>query len=113
MIVIYVSRAGRTRDSTAALAGRRRSSSCPICQLCSLTAFLHITADELLGVLLQDGVDLVEQVVHVVGDLGVPLGDLRVGLGGDVLDLFVALALAGLRLTASVTGCHRCPPSAP
>ena len=44
------------------------------------------------------------------GARGVPLGDLRVGLGGDVLDLFVLPALAGLRLTAGVSGCH---PSVP
>src|SRR5690349_3469747 len=79
--------------------------------LALLAALLDVTSHELLGVLLQHGVDLVEQVVDVLGDLGVPLGNLRVGLGGDVLDLLVALALAGLRLTAGVSRCHGCPPS--
>src|SRR4051812_24607219 len=78
-------------------------------RIASLTALLDIAADELLGVLLQDGVDLVQQVVDVLGDLRVALGHLRVGLDGDVLDLFRAAAL--LRLAAGVSGCHGCPPS--
>jgi hypothetical protein len=36
---------------------------------------LHVASDELLRVLLQDRVDLVEEVVDVLGDLRVPLGD--------------------------------------
>jgi hypothetical protein len=61
-----------------------------------LTALLYVPADELLGVLLQDRVDFVEQVVDVLGDLGVALGYLWIGLNGDVLDLLVLPALAGL-----------------
>jgi hypothetical protein len=79
----------------------------------SLTAFLDVAADKFLGILFQNRVDFVEQVVDVLGDLGVALGYLRVGLNGDVLDLLVLPALAGLRLSAGVSGCHRCPPSQP
>src|SRR2546423_14098858 len=67
----------------------------------SLSALLDVAPDELLGVLLQHRVDLVEQVVDVLADLLVPLGDLRVGLGGRPgLDLLVAAGLARLRLAA-------------
>jgi hypothetical protein len=38
----------------------------------------------------------------------VALGDLRVGLGGRTgVDILLAAGLAGLRLTACVTGSHR------
>jgi hypothetical protein len=68
--------------------------------ICSLTSFLYITPDKFFGVLLQDRVDLVEQVVDVLGDLGVPLGDLGVDLGGDVVDLLGLVRLARLGLAA-------------
>jgi hypothetical protein len=76
-----------------------------------LAALLHVSAHKFFGVLLEDRVDLVEQIVDVLGDLGVPLGNFRVGLGGDVLDFLVATTLSGLRLTAGVSGCHLSPPS--
>src|ERR1700761_6413705 len=41
-----------------------------------LAALLHVRADELLGVLLEHLVDLVQDRVHVVGELLVPLLDL-------------------------------------
>src|SRR6202042_2189806 len=50
-----------------------------------LAALLDVGADELLGVLLQHLVDLVEDRVHVVGELLVPLLDL---LGRRRLVLF-------------------------
>ena len=49
-----------------------------------LAALLDVRADELLGVLLEHLVDLVEDRVHVVGELLVPLLDL-LGRGGLVL----------------------------
>src|SRR5215467_7958810 len=51
----------------------------------SLAALLDVRADELLGVLLEHLVDLVEDRVHVIGELLVPLLDL---LGGGRLVLF-------------------------
>jgi hypothetical protein len=69
---------------------------------------LDVSADKLLCVLFQDGVDLVEEVVDVLGDLGVALGDLRVGFGGGAgVDVLVAAGLSGLRLTAGVTSSQR------
>src|SRR3712207_8146332 len=50
-----------------------------------LAALLHISTNELLGVLLEHRVDLVQQIVDVLGQLLDALGDLRVGLDG--LDL--------------------------
>src|SRR5580692_6952558 len=50
-----------------------------------LAALLDVGADELLSVLLEHFVDLVEDRVHVVGELLVPLLDL---LGGRRLVLF-------------------------
>src|SRR5436305_7736521 len=74
-----------------------------------LAALLDIPPHELLGVLLQHGVDLVEQIVDILADLLMPLGDLRVRLrGGPVVDLLVPAGLAGLRLTAGVAGSHPC-----
>src|SRR5207248_3847447 len=72
-----------------------------------LAALLDVPADELLRVLLQYRVDLVQQVVDVLGDLLLPLGDLGVRLGrGALVELLVAAGLACLRLTASVAGSH-------
>src|SRR5664279_353399 len=53
----------------------------------SLAALLHETAHELLGVLLKDVVDLIENRVHVVVQLGLGLGIDRCGL-----DLFLGLS---------------------
>src|SRR5690606_10327238 len=72
-----------------------------------LSALLDIPPHELLGVLLQDGVDLIQQVVDVLGQLLVPLGYLRIGLGSRRLfDLLVPAGLARLGLAAGVAGCH-------
>src|SRR5215217_886111 len=77
-----------------------------------LAALLDVPPHELLGVLLKYGVDLIEQVVDVLGDLLVPLGDLRARLGRRALvEFLVPTGLAGLRLTASVTGSHPLPSS--
>jgi hypothetical protein len=74
--------------------------------------FLYITPHELFCVFFEDRVDFVEQVVDILGDLGVPLGDLRVSLRRRAgVDLLVAARLAGLRLTAGVPGSHPCPSS--
>src|SRR5215470_15593811 len=51
-----------------------------------LAALLHVRPDELLGVLLEHLVDLVEDGIHVVGELFLPLPDF--------------LGAAGLRLSA-------------
>src|SRR5690606_10684407 len=70
-------------------------------------ALLHVPPDELLGVLLQHGVDLVEDVVDLLGDLLDAFADLRVDLRGlRVLDLGVPARAAGLRLTSGVAGSH-------
>src|ERR1700722_9145146 len=70
-----------------------------------LSALLHVRPDELLGVLLEHLVDLVEDGVHVIGELFVPLGNLR---GGARLGLFGLFGPAGgLLLTACVlVRCH-------
>src|ERR1700749_2436080 len=69
-----------------------------------LAALLDVRADELLGVLLQHLVDLVEDGVHVVGELLVPLLDF---LGTASLGLFGLFgAPRGLPLTACVLRCH-------
>src|SRR5579862_9714613 len=52
-----------------------------------LAALLDVRADELLGVLLEHLVDLVEDRVHVVGELLVPLLDLLGGRGLVLLGL--------------------------
>src|SRR3954468_19590947 len=77
----------------------------------SLTALLDVPPHELLGVLLQHGVDLVEEIVDVLADLLNPVADLRVRLGpGALVELFVLAGLARLRLAASVAGSHPRPP---
>src|SRR6266568_1553970 len=69
-----------------------------------LAALLHVGADELLGVLLEHLVDLVEDRIHVVGELLVPLPDF---LCAARLGLFGLLgAPRGLPLTACVLRCH-------
>src|SRR5438874_9669164 len=74
-----------------------------------LAALLDVSADELLGVLFQYRVDLVEQVVDILADLLMPLGDLRVRLGRrSCVDFLVLAGLAGLRLAAGVAGSHAC-----
>jgi hypothetical protein len=55
-----------------------------------LTAFLYVSSDELLGVLLQYGVDLVEQVVDVLAQLLVPFGHFGIDLGSRSLVGLVA-----------------------
>ena len=63
-----------------------------------LAALLHVGTDELLGVLLEHLVDLVEDRIHVVGELFVPLPDF---LGTARLGLFGLLgAPGGLPLAA-------------
>src|ERR1051326_933877 len=79
----------------------------------SLAALLDVPADELLGVLLQHRVDLVEQVVDVLGDLLLTLGDGRIDRGRRVVDLVVAPGFARLRLASGVTGSHQVPPRVP
>src|ERR1700691_4067664 len=72
-----------------------------------LAALLDVRADELLGVLLEHFVDLVEDRVHVVGELLVPLLDL---FGGRRLVLF-GLVGAPRRLplaTRVLVRCHLC-----
>src|SRR5664280_2500184 len=73
-----------------------------------LAALLHVRAHELLGVLLQHVVDLVQERVHVITELVVPLLD-RVGcrvLGGRGIDL-VVLAVGALLAATGVL--HRHP----
>src|SRR5580658_7817633 len=69
-----------------------------------LPALLHVGPDELLGVLLEHLVDLVENRVHVVGELLLPLPDLLGGAGLHLVGLFGAPS--GLPLTACVLRCH-------
>src|SRR5215468_7961972 len=70
----------------------------------SLAALLDVRTDELLGVLLEHLIDLVEDRVHVVGQLLVPLLDL-IGRRG-----LVFLGLLGaprrLPLASGVLRCH-------
>src|SRR6266700_5239 len=70
----------------------------------SLAALLDVRADELLGVLLKHLVDLVEDRVHVVGELLMPLLDL-LGRGGLVL-LGLLSAPRRLPLAPGVLRCH-------
>src|SRR6266550_2703548 len=71
-------RRGRTSRTPAhtACSGTRRSASL-------LAASLHVALDELLGVLLEDVIDLVEELVDVFLDLLALLGQLR-ARGGPV-----------------------------
>src|SRR4051794_38447334 len=65
-----------------------------------LAALLDIAPDELLRVLLEHGIDLVQQIVDIFGQLFVPLGSLGARFGCRCLiDLFVASGLARLRLS--------------
>src|SRR6201989_1292017 len=69
-----------------------------------LAALLHVRPDELLGVLLEHLVDLVEDGVHIVGELFLPLPDF---LGAAGLGLFApSAAPRGLPLPACVLRCH-------
>src|SRR5918997_5398941 len=75
-----------------------------------LAAFLDIAANEFFCILLEDVVDLVENGVDVLGHLLVPLGDLGVDRG---LDLVGLLARAGgALLPAGVPGGHESSPGA-
>jgi hypothetical protein len=56
--------------------------------------FLDISAHELFGILFEDGVDLVEKVVDILADLLHPLGNLGIDLGDDLVDVFLAPLLA-------------------
>src|SRR4029077_2576812 len=69
-----------------------------------LAALLHVRPNELLGVLLEHLVDLVENGVHVVGELFVPLLDFLGTAGLGLLGLLGAPR--GLPLTACVLRCH-------
>src|SRR2546430_7227480 len=81
------------------------------CPAGSLAALLDIPPHELLGVLLQHGVDLVEEIVDILADLLDPVADLGVRLRPRAfVDLFVLAGLARLRLAASVAGSHPRPP---
>src|SRR2546426_847747 len=62
-----------------------------------LAAALHVALDELLGVLLEDVVDLVEELVDVFLDLLALLGQLR-ARGGSVATAFSRLRRPGLFL---------------
>src|SRR3984893_14213093 len=87
--VAEIFRPPRTRETTGGLL---------------LPALLHVGADELLGVLLEHLVDLVEDRVHVVGELLVPLLDL---LGRRRLVLFGLVGAArGLPLATLVVRRH-------
>src|ERR1700761_1586559 len=93
-------RQGVTVRSTARRVRLRRTG-----RLGLLAALLHVRADEFLGVLLENLVDLIEDGVYVVGELFVPfLG----GLSRPSLDLFgLVCPLGGLPLPAGVlAGCH-------
>src|SRR2546423_7204940 len=81
------------------------------CPAGSLAALLDIPPHELLGVLLQHGVDLVEEIVNVFADLLDAVADLGVSLRPRAfVELFVLAGLARLRLAASVAGSHPHPP---
>src|SRR6266511_4132599 len=67
---------GTVREKTIPRTRTRRSSG-PTSRTGSLPALLYVPPYELLGVLFQDGIDLVKQVVDVFADLLVSLGDLR------------------------------------
>src|SRR5690348_15843884 len=69
-----------------------------------LAALLHVRPNELLGVLLEHLVDLVEDGVHVVGELFVPLLDFLCTASLGLFGLFGAPR--GLPLTACVLRCH-------
>src|SRR5262249_28823921 len=71
-------------------------------------ALLDVGADELLGILLEDLIDLVEDRLHVVAELLLAFLDLLASLRGRVLGLFAAPG--GLSLSASVLRCHTVPP---
>src|SRR5258705_859220 len=78
-----------------------------------LAALLYVAPYELFRVFLQDGVDFVQEVVDVLGELLVSFGRFRVRLGSwRLVDLLVLAGLAGLRLAAGVTGRHD-PSSSP
>src|SRR3982750_1960968 len=72
----------------------------------SLTPFLYISLDELLGIALEHLVDLIEQVVDVGGQLLDPLVDVGRRLGGDLLGLLGGLA--GALLAPAVLARHDC-----
>jgi hypothetical protein len=61
----------------------------------SLSSFLDVAADELLCVFFQYRVDLVQKVIHFLGDLLDPLGHLGVyGRRRGLVDLGIAAGLA-------------------
>src|SRR3989337_2740634 len=60
-----------------------------------LAAPLHVALHELLGVLVEDLVDLVQEVVEVLLDLLALLGDLRIGHGGALVSFFFCSAMSG------------------
>src|SRR3990170_7422588 len=71
-----------------------------------LAAPLHVALHELLGVLLEDIVDLIQEVVEVLLDLLALLGELRIGPGGVV----VAFGLGRPRLLLLLFSHERPPP---
>ena len=93
--------------------GKRRSLTGPPlaptrAQAWSLAALLDEGANEVLGVRLEDVIDLVEDRVDVLGQFLVSLGDIRRGVSLDLVDL------VGLPLRAALTtvmGRHRGTPS--
>jgi hypothetical protein len=80
----------------------------PPCAKRLLAALLDVGPDELLGVLLEHVVDLVEDGVDVLGQLLVALTDLGGRVGLRVLCLFGPSG--GLALPAGVVRCHAVPP---
>src|SRR6202042_295702 len=70
----------------------------------SVAALFHVGPYDILGVLLEHLVDLVENRVHVVGELLLPLLDVARCLRLRLLGLLAALR--GLSLTASVLRRH-------
>src|SRR6266542_1406582 len=71
-----------------------------------LPAALHVALHELLGILFEDIVDLVQEVIEILLDLLALFGELRVGPGGVV----VAVGLGRPRLLLLLFSHERSPP---
>ncbi|HZM77416.1 MAG TPA: hypothetical protein VFC19_16910 [Candidatus Limnocylindrales bacterium] len=102
------------RQRLAAVAACPKYGSLPISKIghiLSFPPFLDISAHELFGVLFENGVDLVEEVVDVLADLLHPLGNLGVDLGGNLVDVFLAPLATGLRLSTVLRSHLLCPPN--